>query len=144
MRLGIYLNSQHPTSDDPARCLAETLEQVRLIRSLDFDSIWAGEHHVTPGFHFFPQFALLQRAAPVAIAPPSDPCRWASGGSYQAGRQDRRWLGVSTDPHARSDRAADVAIQVHPILVPGGPTDTPMISDQAGWPREKMLRPGIM
>jgi hypothetical protein len=66
MRLGIYLNSQHPTSDDPARCLAETLEQVRLIRSLDFDSIWAGEHHVTPGFHFFPQFALLQRAASEA------------------------------------------------------------------------------
>jgi alkanesulfonate monooxygenase SsuD/methylene tetrahydromethanopterin reductase-like flavin-dependent oxidoreductase (luciferase family) len=63
MRLGIYLNSQHPTSDDPARCLAKTLEQVRLIRSLDFDAIWAGEHHVTPGFHFFPQFALLQRAA---------------------------------------------------------------------------------
>ena len=30
------------------------------------------------------------------------------------------------------------------VLVPGGPTDTPMISDQAGWPREKMLRPGIM
>src|SRR5437899_6805203 len=30
------------------------------------------------------------------------------------------------------------------VLVPGGPTDTPMISDQAGWPREKMLRPEIM
>jgi alkanesulfonate monooxygenase SsuD/methylene tetrahydromethanopterin reductase-like flavin-dependent oxidoreductase (luciferase family) len=63
MKLGVYLNSQHPASDDPARRLAETLEQVRLIRSLGFDSIWAGEHHITPGFHFFPQFALLQRAA---------------------------------------------------------------------------------
>jgi NAD(P)-dependent dehydrogenase (short-subunit alcohol dehydrogenase family) len=30
------------------------------------------------------------------------------------------------------------------VLVPGGPTDTPLISDQAGWPREKMLRPEIM
>ncbi len=30
------------------------------------------------------------------------------------------------------------------VLVPGGPTDTPMISDAAGWPREKMLRPQIM
>jgi hypothetical protein len=29
-------------------------------------------------------------------------------------------------------------------LVPGGPTDIPMISDQAGWLREKMLRPKIM
>lgn len=63
MKLGIYLNSQHPASDDPARRFAETLEQVRLIRSLGFDSIWAGEHHVTPGFHFFPQFGLLQRLA---------------------------------------------------------------------------------
>ena len=53
MKLGIYLNSQHPASDDPARRLAETLEQVRLIRALGFDSIWAGEHHITPGFHFF-------------------------------------------------------------------------------------------
>lgn len=30
------------------------------------------------------------------------------------------------------------------VLVPGGPTDTPFISDAAGWPREKMLRPAIM
>jgi NAD(P)-dependent dehydrogenase (short-subunit alcohol dehydrogenase family) len=30
------------------------------------------------------------------------------------------------------------------VLVPGGPTDTPMISDQSGWPRDKMLRPDIM
>ena len=66
MKLGIYLNSQHPESDDPARRLAETLEQVRLIRALGFDSIWAGEHHVTPGFHFFPQLALLQGVAAEA------------------------------------------------------------------------------
>jgi alkanesulfonate monooxygenase SsuD/methylene tetrahydromethanopterin reductase-like flavin-dependent oxidoreductase (luciferase family) len=66
MQLGIYLNSQHPEGDDPARRLAETLEQVRLIRSLDFDSVWAGEHHVTPGFHFFPQLPLLMRVAAEA------------------------------------------------------------------------------
>ena len=30
------------------------------------------------------------------------------------------------------------------VLVPGGPTDTPLISDAAGWPRDKMLRPEIM
>jgi alkanesulfonate monooxygenase SsuD/methylene tetrahydromethanopterin reductase-like flavin-dependent oxidoreductase (luciferase family) len=42
------------------------LEQVRLIRSLGFDSIWAGEHHATPGFHFFPQMALLQRISAEA------------------------------------------------------------------------------
>jgi probable F420-dependent oxidoreductase len=63
MKLGIYLNSQHPGSDDAARRFAETVEQVRLIRALGFDSVWAGEHHITPGFHFFPQFGLLQRLA---------------------------------------------------------------------------------
>ena len=30
------------------------------------------------------------------------------------------------------------------VLVPGGPTDTPLISDASGWSREKMLRPEIM
>jgi NAD(P)-dependent dehydrogenase (short-subunit alcohol dehydrogenase family) len=30
------------------------------------------------------------------------------------------------------------------VLVPGGPTDTGLISDQSGWPRDKMLRPEIM
>jgi alkanesulfonate monooxygenase SsuD/methylene tetrahydromethanopterin reductase-like flavin-dependent oxidoreductase (luciferase family) len=63
LKLGIYVNTQHPEADDPARCLAETLEQARLIRSLGFDSIWVGEHHATPGFHFFPQLPLLQRVA---------------------------------------------------------------------------------
>jgi alkanesulfonate monooxygenase SsuD/methylene tetrahydromethanopterin reductase-like flavin-dependent oxidoreductase (luciferase family) len=65
MKLGIYLNSQHPETDDPTRRAAETLEQARLIGILGFDSIWAGEHHVTPGFHYFPQFPLLQRVATV-------------------------------------------------------------------------------
>ena len=66
MKLGIYLNAQHPAGDDPARRFAETVEQVRLIHSLGFDSIWGGEHHVTPGFHYFPLLPLLQRLAAEA------------------------------------------------------------------------------
>jgi alkanesulfonate monooxygenase SsuD/methylene tetrahydromethanopterin reductase-like flavin-dependent oxidoreductase (luciferase family) len=66
VKLGIYLNAQHPAGDDPARRLAETVEQVRLIRHLGFDSIWGGEHHVTPGFHYFPLLPLLLRLAPEA------------------------------------------------------------------------------
>jgi alkanesulfonate monooxygenase SsuD/methylene tetrahydromethanopterin reductase-like flavin-dependent oxidoreductase (luciferase family) len=66
MKLGIYLNAQHPAADDPAHRFAETVEQVRLIRSLGFDSIWGGEHHVTPGFHYFPLLPMLQRLAPEA------------------------------------------------------------------------------
>ena len=30
------------------------------------------------------------------------------------------------------------------VLIPGGPTDTPFIHDDAGWDRAKMLRPEIM
>lgn len=30
------------------------------------------------------------------------------------------------------------------VLVPGGPTDTPFIADEAGWARDTMLRPAIM
>ena len=63
MKLGIYLNAQHPAGDDPARRFAETVDQARLIRRLGFDSIWGGEHHVTPGFHYFPLLPMLQRLA---------------------------------------------------------------------------------
>jgi probable F420-dependent oxidoreductase len=92
MQLGIYLNSQHPVSDDAGRRLAETLEQARLIRALGFDSIWAGEHHVTPGFHFFPQLGLLQRVAAeaeglwlgtnVALLPLHNPVELAEVGAF--------------------------------------------------------------
>src|SRR5262249_26804247 len=66
MKLGVYLNSQHREGDDPARRLAETIEQVQLIRALGFDSVWAGEHHLVPGFHYFPQLPLLLRIAAEA------------------------------------------------------------------------------
>jgi alkanesulfonate monooxygenase SsuD/methylene tetrahydromethanopterin reductase-like flavin-dependent oxidoreductase (luciferase family) len=92
LKLGIYLNSQHPAGDDPARRFAETLEQVRLVRSLGFDSIWAGEHHVTPGFHFFPQLPLLHRLAGeaeglwigtnVTLLPLHNPVELAEAGAF--------------------------------------------------------------
>jgi alkanesulfonate monooxygenase SsuD/methylene tetrahydromethanopterin reductase-like flavin-dependent oxidoreductase (luciferase family) len=66
MKLGIYLNAQHSEGDDPARRFAEAVEQVRLIRRLGFDSIWGGEHHATPGFHYFPLLPFLQRLAAEA------------------------------------------------------------------------------
>ncbi len=30
------------------------------------------------------------------------------------------------------------------VLIPGGPTDTPLIAKESGWPRDQMLRPEIM
>src|ERR1051326_9329731 len=66
MKLGIFLNSQHREREDSYRKLAEMVEQVRTIRALGFDSIWAGEHHVVPDFHYFPQLPLLARIAVAA------------------------------------------------------------------------------
>lgn len=63
LQLGIYLNSQHPETDDAGQRLAELVDQVGLARDLGFDSIWAGEHHLTDGYHFFPQLALLSHLA---------------------------------------------------------------------------------
>lgn len=61
MKLGVYINAQHPAEDDPGRRFAEMLEQARLIRQMGFDSLWGGEHHATPGSHYFPLLSLLQR-----------------------------------------------------------------------------------
>jgi hypothetical protein len=66
LKIGIYLNSQFPDTDDPASRLADLVQQVTLAESLGFDSIWAGEHHLTAGFHFLPQLPLLSYLAPRA------------------------------------------------------------------------------
>jgi alkanesulfonate monooxygenase SsuD/methylene tetrahydromethanopterin reductase-like flavin-dependent oxidoreductase (luciferase family) len=66
MKLGVFINSQHPGDTDPRRKLAEMVEQVRLIRDLGFDSLWGGEHHGVPPSHFFPLLGLLQRLSAEA------------------------------------------------------------------------------
>lgn len=66
MKLGLFLNSQHPQSDNPGQRFAEIVEQVRLARQLGFDSIWSGEHHITDGYHYFPLLPLLQRLSAEA------------------------------------------------------------------------------
>ena len=66
MKIGVYLNAQHPAGDDPARRLAEMVDQVRLIRQRGYDSIWSGEHHITDGYHYFPLLSMLHRLAAEA------------------------------------------------------------------------------
>lgn len=63
LQVGIYLNSQNPDTDDAASRLTGLVEQVKLAESLGFDSIWAGEHHLTSKFHFFSQLTLLSHLA---------------------------------------------------------------------------------
>ncbi|MEM8972920.1 MAG: LLM class flavin-dependent oxidoreductase [Pseudomonadota bacterium] len=66
MKLGIYINSQHPGDQDPARKFDEMIEQVRLMRQHSFDSLWAGEHHAVPPYHYFPLLGMLQRLSAEA------------------------------------------------------------------------------
>ncbi|MEM7748529.1 MAG: LLM class flavin-dependent oxidoreductase, partial [Pseudomonadota bacterium] len=66
MKLGIYINSQHPGDQDPARKFDEMIEQVRLMRQHGFDSLWAGEHHAVPPYHYFPLLGMLQRLSAEA------------------------------------------------------------------------------
>jgi len=63
LKMGLYLNSQHPEDQDAGEHLRAIVEQVKLAERLGFDSIWAGEHHLTNGYHFFPQLALLSHLA---------------------------------------------------------------------------------
>ena len=56
------------------------------------NSIWAGEHHITPGFHFFPQLPLLHRLAGeaeglwigtnVTLLPLHNPVELAEAGAF--------------------------------------------------------------
>jgi alkanesulfonate monooxygenase SsuD/methylene tetrahydromethanopterin reductase-like flavin-dependent oxidoreductase (luciferase family) len=61
--MGIYLNSQAPRAESPSAHLSGLVAQVKAAERLGFDSIWAGEHHLTDGFHFFPQLTLLSHLA---------------------------------------------------------------------------------
>lgn len=63
LKMGVYVNSQAPETDDPSAHLQAIVEQVKACERLGFDSIWAGEHHLTPGFHFLPQLVLLSHLA---------------------------------------------------------------------------------
>ncbi len=63
LKMGMYLNSQHPEDQDAGGHLRSIVEQVQLAEQVGFDSVWAGEHHVTDGYHFFPQLALLSHLA---------------------------------------------------------------------------------
>ncbi len=63
LKMGIYVNSQHPETEDAGAHLRSLVEQTKQAEQLGFDSIWAGEHHLTPGYHFFPQLTLLAHLA---------------------------------------------------------------------------------
>ncbi|MGI9520451.1 MAG: LLM class flavin-dependent oxidoreductase [Hyphomicrobiaceae bacterium] len=102
MKIGIYLNAQHPETDDPRRKFDEMIEQVRFARALGFDSLWGGEHHATPGYHYFPLLGTLQRLAAeaegmtigtnIVLLPLHNPVEIAEQGAYLDVLSDGRFM----------------------------------------------------
>jgi len=66
MRLGLFVSAQHPAGADPSRALAEHLEQVRLARSLGYDSVFVGQHFLAEPFQMLQPVPLLARLAAEA------------------------------------------------------------------------------
>lgn len=46
VKIGIMLNSQFAPGTHTAAAFRETVEQVRLMRELGFDSVWVGQHYL--------------------------------------------------------------------------------------------------
>ena len=63
VKFGIQLCDQHPAEDDMVVRFQELLEQVRLARSLDFDTIVAGQHYLSDPLQMLQSVPVLARLA---------------------------------------------------------------------------------
>jgi alkanesulfonate monooxygenase SsuD/methylene tetrahydromethanopterin reductase-like flavin-dependent oxidoreductase (luciferase family) len=63
MRLGLYLNAQHPTDVDPRTTVRELGEQVRLARDLGFSTVMCGHHYLSEPYWTMQNVPLLARLA---------------------------------------------------------------------------------
>ena len=61
MRLGLYLNAQHPPAVQPADAVRDCLEQVRLARDLGFGAVMAGQHFLSAPFWMLQSVPFLGR-----------------------------------------------------------------------------------
>ena len=66
MRFGIHLGQQHLPGESAFERFKEHVEQVRLLRDLGFDSIWAGQHYLAYPLQFLQTIPLLARLSAEA------------------------------------------------------------------------------
>ena len=66
MRVGLILNTQFVTGDDPVVKVKELVEQVRAARDHGFDSICVSHHYLLTPFRMMQPLALLGRLAAEA------------------------------------------------------------------------------
>ena len=61
MRLGLFLNAQHPPDVRPADAVRDCLEQVRLARDLGLSAVMAGQHFLSEPFWMLQPVPFLGR-----------------------------------------------------------------------------------
>lgn len=66
MKIGIMLNSQFAPGTHTAAAFRETVEQVRLMRELGFDSVWVGQHYLSTPYQMWQPMPTLARLAAEA------------------------------------------------------------------------------
>jgi alkanesulfonate monooxygenase SsuD/methylene tetrahydromethanopterin reductase-like flavin-dependent oxidoreductase (luciferase family) len=63
MQFGLSVPVQHPPDEPGAERIRELIDQVKLARDLDFDSISASQHYLAAPFQYFQPIPLLARIA---------------------------------------------------------------------------------
>lgn len=66
VKIGIMLNSQFALGAHTAAAFRETLEQVRVMRDLGFDSVWVGQHYLSTPYQMWQPMAALARLSAEA------------------------------------------------------------------------------
>jgi alkanesulfonate monooxygenase SsuD/methylene tetrahydromethanopterin reductase-like flavin-dependent oxidoreductase (luciferase family) len=66
MKFGIFVNVQHPRSDDPVRRFGEAVSQARLAKQAGFDALAAGHHYLSPPYQSIQSLPLLTRLSAEA------------------------------------------------------------------------------
>jgi len=66
VKIGIMLNSQFAPGTHTAAAFRETVEQVRLMRELGFDSVWVGQHYLSTPYQMWQPMPTLARLAAEA------------------------------------------------------------------------------
>lgn len=63
MKFGVFVNVQHPRSDDPVKRFREAAEQARLAKAAGFDGLASGHHYLSPPYQAIQSLPLLSRLA---------------------------------------------------------------------------------
>jgi alkanesulfonate monooxygenase SsuD/methylene tetrahydromethanopterin reductase-like flavin-dependent oxidoreductase (luciferase family) len=66
VKIGVMLNSQFALGAHTAAAFRETLEQVRVMRDLGFDSVWVGQHYLSTPYQMWQPMAVLARLSAEA------------------------------------------------------------------------------